>query len=185
MNTPFTDCSQLAGISQPLMTRSVRRSANRFIDDPACSKPDQKHAAARKQTAITPTRFFSTVVKPPNSTTYRKIRAGERNDEQARPVNEGDERQADSANRLQRDSNQSDPYESLRPSARVREWQPCAVPARPFQASTRRLPRDAAFQAILKSARAPFRCPRRRIPGASRRLLRDIRTPTVREIRPR
>src|SRR5687768_12596635 len=69
MNTAFTDCSQLAGISHPAITRSVRRSANKFIDEPACSKPDQKHAAARKQTAITPTRFFSVVVNPPNRTT--------------------------------------------------------------------------------------------------------------------
>src|SRR5687767_10412301 len=58
MNTPLTDCSQLAGISHPLTMRSVSRSANRVIDEPACSKPDQKHAAARKHTAITPTRFL-------------------------------------------------------------------------------------------------------------------------------
>src|SRR5687767_3234044 len=72
MNTPLTDCSQLAGISQPLTMRSVSRSANRVIDDPACSNPDQKHAAARKQTAITPTRFFSIAVNPPNITTYSR-----------------------------------------------------------------------------------------------------------------
>ena len=58
MNIEFTDCSQLAGISHPPMMRSVSRSANRFIDEPACSKPDQKHAAARKHTAMTPIRFL-------------------------------------------------------------------------------------------------------------------------------
>src|SRR5687767_4367098 len=70
MNVEFTDCSQLAGISHPFMTRSVNRWANRFIDDPACSNPDQKHAAARKQTAITPTLFFSTGVSRPKKNTY-------------------------------------------------------------------------------------------------------------------
>jgi hypothetical protein len=69
MNIEFTDCNQLAGISHPPMTRSVSLSANRFIDDPACSNPDQKHAAARKHTAITPMRFFSAVVSPPNRAT--------------------------------------------------------------------------------------------------------------------
>src|SRR5687767_1303078 len=65
MNVEFTDWSQLAGISQPPITRSVRRSAKRFIDEPACSNPDQKQAAARKHTAITQIRFFSIVVTPP------------------------------------------------------------------------------------------------------------------------
>ena len=80
MNIEFTDCNQLAGISHPPIMRLVSLSANRFIDEPACSKPDQKQAAARKQTAITPTRFFSTAVSPPNSTTTEET-AGKRHDE--------------------------------------------------------------------------------------------------------
>ena len=72
MNTALTDCSQLAGISHPPITLFVKRSANRFMDEPACSKPDQKHAAATHMTPITTTRFFSTCVSRPNIATHNK-----------------------------------------------------------------------------------------------------------------
>jgi hypothetical protein len=41
------------------MFRSVRFSANRFSDDPACSKPAQKIAARRKSQTMTMMRLRS------------------------------------------------------------------------------------------------------------------------------
>ena len=69
MKTGFTDWSQLAGISQPRITRSVKRSAKRFIEEPACSNPDQKSAARTKSQNITPMRRFSRLVCWPNRST--------------------------------------------------------------------------------------------------------------------
>ena len=37
----------------------MRSRAKRFIDEPACSKPDQNIAAPRKSSAHRPIRFFS------------------------------------------------------------------------------------------------------------------------------
>ena len=51
--------NQEAGISQPPINRSVSWEAKRFIEEPACSKPDQKSAVAAKKTKTAATRFFS------------------------------------------------------------------------------------------------------------------------------
>ena len=59
MKIELTDCRNDAGISQPKMTRWVRRSAKRFIEEPACSNPAQNRTAAMKNTKITAIRFFS------------------------------------------------------------------------------------------------------------------------------
>ena len=59
-----TDWNQPAGTSKPPTTRSVWRLANRFIDDPACSKPDQKSAQAMNITSTTTMRPRSTGASP-------------------------------------------------------------------------------------------------------------------------
>src|SRR5262245_57026003 len=53
MNSAFADWNQLLGNAQPKIELLVERSANRFSVEPACSKTDQKMAAARKNTPMT------------------------------------------------------------------------------------------------------------------------------------
>ena len=52
MNSAFSDWNQLLGKPKPKSSFRVLRSAKRFSVDPACSKTDQKIAAARKNTKI-------------------------------------------------------------------------------------------------------------------------------------
>ena len=59
MKKALSDWNQLAGISQLKNVRSVRRSANRLSEEPACSNPDQNRAAPTKNTKMAPTFFFS------------------------------------------------------------------------------------------------------------------------------
>ena len=72
MKIGLTDWSHEAGISQCPITRLVSRSAKRFIEDPACSYPDQKRTAARKKTKIRTTRFFSGTDSLPKRSTEAK-----------------------------------------------------------------------------------------------------------------
>ena len=53
MNSALSDCNQLLGNAQPRTTLRVLRSAKRLSVEPACSKTDQKIAAARKKTPMT------------------------------------------------------------------------------------------------------------------------------------
>ena len=52
-NSELSDWNQLLGNGRPITWLLVLRSANRLSVDPACSKTDQKSAAARNSTAIT------------------------------------------------------------------------------------------------------------------------------------
>ena len=72
MKPAFTDWRKPAGMSQPKTFRSVRSCANRFRDEPACSKPDQKIAARMKSQRMTIKRFFSSRVWPPSVRRYAK-----------------------------------------------------------------------------------------------------------------
>jgi hypothetical protein len=74
-NAGCTDWNQPAGISKPPTKRSVWRLANRFIEDPACSKPDQNSAHAMNITSTTCTRRRSAGSSPAPKNRYRKYAA--------------------------------------------------------------------------------------------------------------
>ena len=72
MKIGFTDWSVPAVISVPKSPRSVKSRANRFIDEPACSNPDQNMAAPKKRTAHTPTLIRSTLSRQTNTIVHVK-----------------------------------------------------------------------------------------------------------------
>ena len=72
MNSGLMFCSSEAGISKEPKVRSVKSRANRFIDEPACSKPDQNIAAPRNSSAITNTLLRSLPSRQTNRITARK-----------------------------------------------------------------------------------------------------------------
>src|SRR5271170_3112943 len=68
MNTELNDWNQPVGItkcSQP-MVRSVYRSANKFIDEPACSKPEKNSAQPQNKATSTTPRLRSSGLKSAN-----------------------------------------------------------------------------------------------------------------------
>src|SRR5271168_2775364 len=65
MNRELKDWNQPVGItkcSQPML-RSVYLSANKFIDEPACSKPEKKSAQPQNRTSSTTPRLRSSGVR--------------------------------------------------------------------------------------------------------------------------
>src|ERR1051325_5407040 len=68
----FTTCSHSKGTSKPKRLRLVKSFAKRLSDDGACSKPDQKIAAKTKSTAITATRFISSLASLAKKNRYAK-----------------------------------------------------------------------------------------------------------------
>ena len=157
MKSAFTDCSQLAGISHPAIIRLVSRWANRFIDDPPCSNPDQKQAAARNVTAMTPTRFFSTTVSRPNIHDVKEKDRCEARDEDAGPIHDTQQRQPDRADLRQRRQDKEDsdhPFDgpqqiarSLFANRRVLE----------FRLSDLRRRQEISGRRSIESRQAPYR----------------------------
>ncbi len=72
MNIEFIDWNQLLGKFHPKTDVRVSRSAKRLSVEPACSKSDQKSAAARKKRPMTYSRLRSSGVQPPDRKSQAK-----------------------------------------------------------------------------------------------------------------
>src|SRR5687768_11887569 len=74
-NREFTDCSQVVGISQPKIVRSVKSRANRLSEVGACSNADQNTTEKTNSTSTTAIPFFSSPVRPAKRKRYAKYNA--------------------------------------------------------------------------------------------------------------